>query len=72
MTNKNCDAQQSLAQRTRELLRKDARSTAEQAADFGVPYHWLKHFKNAGGEEGANVNRVQHVYEQITGKKLKL
>lgn len=64
-----CDRQGSLLNKTRQLLNNDPRSLFEIAVETGVPFDWLRKF--AGNRvSGANVNRVQFLYEKLTGKKL--
>jgi len=51
------------------MLNNDPRTLFEIAVDTGVPFDWLRKF--AGNRAtGANVNRVQFLYEKLSGKKL--
>jgi hypothetical protein len=39
--------------------------------ESGLPFFWLLDFKR-GRTDGASVNRVQFLYEHLSGKKLKV
>lgn len=57
----------SLMQKTIELCRPHKAKDLEQLT--GVPWHWLHQFKR-GKINDPSVNRVQHIYETLTGTKL--
>jgi len=48
-----------------------SRNPADVCRDTGLPYHWLVHFKN-GRYKNPSVNRVQVLYEHLSGKELEL
>ena len=64
-----CDAPQSLFSKTRELLDKDSRTPLELHQVTGIPFYWLTSFQK-GKIKNPAVNRVQYLYEYLTGKKL--
>lgn len=72
MPNKNlpCDEPGSLLIKTRELLKKDKRSALDIHKESGVPFWWLNDFLR--GRDGSDVNRIQFLYEFLSGKKLKV
>lgn len=63
------DDQHSLAEKTRQLIADDPRDYLEIYRDLGIPFHWLRTFAE-GKVGGPSVNRVQYVYEQLSGEKL--
>jgi len=54
---------------THNLLTADKRSTLELYKESGIPFYWLVQFK-ANRSLTSNVNRVQFLYEFLSGKKL--
>jgi hypothetical protein len=58
-----------LHERTLELLRTSDKSTADIASGADVNFYWLRKFRG-GGFEDPSVNRVQKVYEFLTGAPL--
>jgi hypothetical protein len=54
---------------TTNLLRSDPRTLIKIYSDTGIPYYWLKKF-SAGEFNNPSVNRVQDLYEHLSGKKL--
>jgi len=64
----SCDAPGSLHLRTLALLKADKRDHVTISTETKVPYHWLKKFME--GKHSGSVNRVQFLYEQLSGKKL--
>ncbi len=64
-----CDAPGSLVLATRRLIRADKRSHHQLALDLGVPFYWLKSFIH-GVADSPSVNRVQYIYEKLSGSKL--
>lgn len=63
----------SLLERTVELLREDMkdRTLLELHKETGLPFYWLR--KMAGREtKDPSVNRVQALYEYLSGDKLEL
>ena len=61
----------SLYHKTLFLLRKDKRSTKEIANSSGLPQFWLRNFRQ-GMIINPSVNKVQFLYEYLTGKELHL
>lgn len=57
--------------KTRDLLIKDTRALTTIANDSGLPYHWLHSFRYQK-VSNPSVNRVQKLYEHLTGKQLPL
>lgn len=45
------------------------RNLSELCADTRVPYTWLQKFRN-GDYRNPSVNRVQYLFEFLSGKKL--
>jgi hypothetical protein len=64
-----CDKPGTLIEATRKLLKNDPRSQPRIAEDLGVPFHWLKAFM-ADEIEAPSVNRVQYLYEKLSGHRL--
>lgn len=64
------DQQGSLMAKTIDLLKKDKRTLLEVYEETRIPYHWLRKFV-AGGFSNPSVNRVQFLYEYLTGETLK-
>jgi hypothetical protein len=54
-------------EQTRRLLR--TRDLLEVYTATRLPYHWLRKF-SAGAYANPSVNRVQFLYEHLTGTKL--
>lgn len=69
MPHRSFDAPGSLMERTRSLLTSDARSLPQIFVDTGVPFYWLRNFAT-GKLRNPSVNRVQYLYEQLSGQKL--
>jgi hypothetical protein len=62
-----------LLERTRELLKEEAKSRTlmEIHKETELPFYWLR--KVASGEtKDPSVNRIQTLYEHLSGKKLEL
>lgn len=66
---KPCDKPNTLLAATIDMIRKDKRTRLDQALELTVPYHWLSQLM-AGNIKSPSVNRIQHIYEQLSGKKL--
>jgi hypothetical protein len=60
-----------LLQATIELLQKDSRNLMEIMSYTGLPLYWLRDMR-AGTIANPSVNRVQFLYERLSGKKLKI
>lgn len=56
---------------TWKKLKDDKRSLVKIYDETGIPFYWLKKFRN-GEIKNPSVNRVQALYEHLTGSKLKL
>ncbi len=63
------DEPQSLYMTTRQLLKDDRRSLRMVGQSTFIPYYWLKKF-SAGEILSPGVNRVQYLYEFLTGCKI--
>lgn len=63
--------QGSLATRALALLKKDKRPLLDIHKATGLPFHWLRKFK-AGEIQDPSVNKVQKLYEKLSGSKLAL
>ncbi len=61
----------SLVKKTRELLHADTRSLPEIYTASGISFYWLRRFKS-GNMRNPPADRVQHLYEFLSGKKLAL
>lgn len=59
----------SLILATRKLLDKDRRKMLDIHKQSGLPYFWLVQFK-ANRSLSPSVDRVQYLYEFLSGKKL--
>lgn len=68
-TSPACDKAGTLIMATRRLLARDERPIETLAAELGVPFYWLKSFK-AGDIDAPSVNRVQFIYEKLSGHKM--
>lgn len=64
-----CDKPGTLITATRRLLERDERPRVQLAADLGVPLHWLNTFIQ-GGIDAPSVNRIQYIYEKLSGHKM--
>lgn len=61
----------SLHQLTLELLKSAEETTFDVAVATGLSYSWVVAFAS-NRMQNPSVNRVQHLYEYLTGKHLKL
>lgn len=59
----------SLHQRTRELLKTSEKSLPVIYRESGISFFWLRKF-SSGELKNPSVNKVQQLYEFLTGKKL--
>lgn len=59
----------SLMQRTIELAKEKGESPIKLHQDTGLPFYWLKRFLEHGFKN-PSVNRVQYLYEHLSGNKL--
>ena len=60
---------QSLMKVTRDLLQRDKRTQQEIHQGTGIPFHWIQQF-SFGKFKNPSVNRVQNLYEFLSGKPL--
>jgi len=63
------DKEQSLMQASRKLLGDHELDFVGVTLATGIPYHWLSKF-SAGEFKNPSVNRVQCLYEFLTGTKI--
>lgn len=61
----------SLIKATLNLVQKDGRNPVQLYRDTGLPFHWLTKFIH-GDIDAPSVNRVQYLYEKLSGKKITL
>ena len=54
---------------TRDLLHNDVRTQQEIHKGTGIPFHWIQQF-SFGKFKNPSVNRVQSLYEFLSGKSL--
>lgn len=60
---------QTLLLKTRTLLKSDSRPLTRVAEESGLPYHWVHSFRYREHRD-PSVNRVQRLYEYLTGESL--
>jgi hypothetical protein len=65
----DCDKQQSLLKKTLELVENDDRSLLQLYSDTGLPFYWLRQLV-AGAVKNPSVNRIQYLYEKLSGNEL--
>lgn len=63
--------QGTLMERTRHLLGQCDKTLPQIAEDTKISFYWLRKFKS-GSIVDPSVNKVQRLYEYLTGDKLKL
>ena len=66
------DEPTALVVKTRELLEQDNRSLPEIYKATGIPFYWLKSFRDNRYAKNPSVNRVVFLYEFLTGRKLEI
>lgn len=71
MINEKYDKAGSLMSRTRELLRASEKGLMGVHDASGLPFYWLRKFA-ANEFRNPSVNRVQYLYEHLTGKSLSI
>lgn len=69
MTNPTCDRLGSLMTETLRLINKEPRGLLAVTQRTGVPFYWLRKFA-AGKIPNPSVNRVQYLFEKLSGKKV--
>jgi len=60
-----------LMQEVQRLIKEDPRSNPELFRDTGIPFNWLNSFV-AGKYKNPSVNRMEYLYETLSGKELDL
>ena len=60
-----------LLEATMELVKKSGKNDIELHVETRIPYYWLKRFIK-GGFVNPSVNRVQFLYEHLSGTELKI
>lgn len=58
-----------LMQETLALIEKSGKSLPQLYRETGVPFYWLKKFVS-GEFTNPSVNRVQFLYEHLSGKRI--
>lgn len=61
----------SLLQRTLELLKTTDETIPQIYVDTQLPFYWLQSLRE-GRIKNPSVNRVQRLYEHLSGKKLEV
>jgi len=56
-------------QTTRRLVKQDPRTYLQLYEETGISPYWIERFAN-GAFKNPSVNRVQRLYEALTGKPL--
>ena len=64
-----CDRPQSFLSEVHRLVLADKRPTEVICRELGLPYSWFRQFKD-GRIASPSVNRMQFIYEKLSGKKL--
>lgn len=60
-----------LMETTRRLIRQDGRTYLQLYEATGISPYWIERFTN-GAFKNPSVNRVQQLYEALTGKPLEI
>lgn len=63
------DAPGTLMHETLRLVKTSGKSLPQLYRDTGIPFYWLKKF-SSGEFQNPSVNRVQFLYETLSGRKL--
>lgn len=61
----------SLQERTLELLKESGKPAQDIYAETGLPFYWVRKFL-ANEIDNPSVNRVQFLYEHLSGSEIKL
>lgn len=73
MTNKKreevFDQPMTFMQATIDLIEKDGRTDLELYRATGIPHHWIANLRK-GNCLNPSVNRVQYLFEYLSGRKL--
>jgi hypothetical protein len=64
-------AKGTLLERTQELLKESGKTSLDIFRDTNIPYYWLNQFRD-GRSRDPSVNRVQALYEYLSGTKLEV
>lgn len=59
----------SLLEKTRKMMKDDKAFVMQVFRDTGIGYFWLRSFAK-GAYSNPGVNRVQYLYEYLSGRKL--
>ena len=59
----------SLLEETLRLLKQSEKSTIDIHKETGQPFHWLRKLR-AGEIPNPSVNRIQALFEHLSGRKL--
>ena len=70
MPNLKCDQPQSFLTKTRELLVASDLTIAEIHVATGLPFYWIRQVRSLDYRQSPSVNRVQTLYEFLTGAPL--
>lgn len=60
-----------LMKKVQDLLKNDPRSIPEIYKQSGIPFYWLRKFAD-GAYQNPSVNRIERLYEFLTGKSLEV
>jgi len=66
-----CDNPGSLVKETLRLINNEPRGLLAVSQKTGVPFYWLRKF-SAGKIPNPGVNRVQFLFEKLSGEKISL
>lgn len=69
MTESTFDQPSTLMAETIKLTIADKRTLPQLYADTGIPFYWLRKFIQ-GEIQNPSVNRVQFLYEYLSGNKI--
>lgn len=64
-----CDQPGALMATVQKMLKDDARPLLQVFEDTKIPYYWLRTF-SSGGYKNPSVNRIEKLYEYLSGKNL--
>lgn len=61
----------SLLEATRALMQDDSEFVMDVFRETGIPFFWLRGFAK-GQYKNPGINRIQYLYEYLSGKKLEV
>ena len=70
ITTDTYEAECTLLNKTKALLKEDKRSLFDIANASGIPFYWLQRFASSQSVKDPSVNRIQYLYEFLTNSKL--